>query len=132
MDPTGQHLDQDRPANAPERLRNDARGPASGWHRYPRTCTLAFHSSFLRTNGRSNVQTVPFCEYTGPWTVVACRILAILILASVFVRNFWCRYLCPYGALMGLAYLAALVTFCFVRIFFSSDKFSRTPIIDGY
>ncbi|HEY1239319.1 MAG TPA: 4Fe-4S binding protein [Bryobacteraceae bacterium] len=29
-------------------------------------------------------------------------VLAVLIVASVFVRNFWCRYLCPYGALMGL------------------------------
>src|SRR5579883_38589 len=34
-------------------------------------------------------------------------VLALLILASVFVRNFWCRYLCPYGALMGLAALAS-------------------------
>jgi len=23
-------------------------------------------------------------------------------LASVFVQNFWCRFLCPYGALLGL------------------------------
>ena len=28
-------------------------------------------------------------------------VLAVLVLASVFVQNFWCRYLCPYGALMG-------------------------------
>jgi len=33
--------------------------------------------------------------------------VAFLILASVFVQNFWCRYLCPYGALMGLAALAS-------------------------
>jgi polyferredoxin len=33
--------------------------------------------------------------------------LVVLILASVFVQNFWCRYLCPYGALMGLAALAS-------------------------
>jgi polyferredoxin len=33
--------------------------------------------------------------------------LAFLVLASVFVQNFWCRYLCPYGALMGLAALAS-------------------------
>jgi len=33
--------------------------------------------------------------------------LALLVLASVFVQNFWCRYLCPYGALMGLAALAS-------------------------
>ena len=25
-----------------------------------------------------------------------------LVVASIFVQNFWCRYLCPYGALMGL------------------------------
>ncbi len=34
-------------------------------------------------------------------------VVAILILASVLVRNFWCRYLCPYGALMGLAALSS-------------------------
>jgi polyferredoxin len=33
--------------------------------------------------------------------------LAVLVLASVFVENFWCRYLCPYGALMGLAGMAS-------------------------
>ncbi len=28
--------------------------------------------------------------------------LAVLFLLSVVVKNFWCRYLCPYGALLGL------------------------------
>ena len=28
-----------------------------------------------------------------------------LVVASVFVQNFWCRYLCPYGAFLGLASL---------------------------
>ena len=28
--------------------------------------------------------------------------IVMLILLSVVVRNFWCRYLCPYGALMGI------------------------------
>ncbi len=28
-------------------------------------------------------------------------ILGILVIASIFIQNFWCRYLCPYGALMG-------------------------------
>jgi polyferredoxin len=32
-------------------------------------------------------------------------VLGVLAIASVFVQNFWCRYLCPYGALMGLAAL---------------------------
>lgn len=30
------------------------------------------------------------------WTIF------VLIILSVFVKNFWCRYLCPYGALLGL------------------------------
>jgi polyferredoxin len=34
-------------------------------------------------------------------------VLAILVVGSVFVQNLWCRYLCPYGALMGLASLAS-------------------------
>jgi len=34
-------------------------------------------------------------------------VTALLALASVFIQNFWCRYLCPYGALMGLAALAS-------------------------
>ncbi|HIJ90981.1 MAG: 4Fe-4S binding protein [Desulfobulbaceae bacterium] len=29
-------------------------------------------------------------------------VLSILVIASFFLRNFWCRYLCPYGALMGI------------------------------
>ncbi len=29
-------------------------------------------------------------------------VLLFLVIGSLFVRNLWCRYLCPYGALMGL------------------------------
>ena len=35
--------------------------------------------------------------------------LAVLMLASVLIQNFWCRYLCPYGALLGLASLISPV-----------------------
>ena len=34
---------------------------------------------------------------------VAAITLLALSLLSIFFQNFWCRYLCPYGALMGLA-----------------------------
>jgi polyferredoxin len=37
----------------------------------------------------------------------AAGVLAALALASLLVPNFWCRYLCPYGALVGLASLAS-------------------------
>ena len=32
-------------------------------------------------------------------------VIALLLALSLLIRNFWCRYLCPYGALMGLASL---------------------------
>ena len=31
--------------------------------------------------------------------------LAVLVVASVFIQNFWCRFLCPYGALLGITAL---------------------------
>lgn len=29
-------------------------------------------------------------------------VIAVIMLLSVVFRNFWCRYLCPYGALLGI------------------------------
>lgn len=29
-------------------------------------------------------------------------VFSVLIVGSIFVQGFWCRYLCPYGALLGL------------------------------
>ena len=29
-------------------------------------------------------------------------VLSILFVLSIFVRSFWCRFLCPYGALLGI------------------------------
>jgi polyferredoxin len=29
-------------------------------------------------------------------------VIGLLVLFSLFIRNFWCRYLCPYGALLGI------------------------------
>jgi polyferredoxin len=40
-------------------------------------------------------------------TATTAVVLATLGVASIFVKNVWCRYLCPYGALMGLAALAS-------------------------
>ncbi len=40
-----------------------------------------------------------FLSTTGVITI------AVLVVASLFVQNFWCRYLCPYGALMGITAL---------------------------
>lgn len=40
-------------------------------------------------------------------STTAAVVLAVLALLSLLVQNFWCRYLCPYGALVGLASLAS-------------------------
>jgi len=52
----------------------------------------------------ADVKLLDFFRFLG---VTAAAVLAVLIFASVFVRNFWCRYLCPYGALMGLLAMAS-------------------------
>lgn len=36
-------------------------------------------------------------------SVPAAVVLAVLAVLSLWIKNFWCRYLCPYGALLGLA-----------------------------
>ena len=39
----------------------------------------------------------------------AALVLFLLVLLSMLVQNFWCRYLCPYGALLGLVSLLSPV-----------------------
>ena len=42
-------------------------------------------------------------------SLTAGSVLALLVLGSMVVENFWCRYACPYGALLGLVSLASPV-----------------------
>jgi polyferredoxin len=46
-----------------------------------------------------DVRMLNFFRFLGG---TAAFVLLGLTVASIFVQNFWCRYLCPYGALMGL------------------------------
>ncbi len=48
----------------------------------------------------ADVKMLNFFRYMGTGAAVT---VGVLMVASVFVQNFWCRYLCPYGALIGLA-----------------------------
>ncbi len=43
-------------------------------------------------------------------------VLGVLFILSIFIRNFWCRFLCPYGALLG------------IFSFLSPYKIKRNPI----
>ena len=54
----------------------------------------------------ADVKMLNFFRNMGTTAVV---VIAILVLLSMVVQNFWCRYLCPYGALMGLASLLSPV-----------------------
>jgi polyferredoxin len=38
---------------------------------------------------------------------LAANVVLGLVVLSIVVENFWCRYLCPYGAFLGLAALAS-------------------------
>ena len=46
-----------------------------------------------------DVKMLNFFRYLG---LTGGLVLAGLFIGSAFVQNFWCRYFCPYGALMGL------------------------------
>ncbi len=35
-------------------------------------------------------------------SLLTAGVLFALMIGSIFIRNFWCRYLCPYGALVGI------------------------------
>jgi len=48
----------------------------------------------------ADVKMLSFFRYIGQTGSI---VLGVFVLASVFVQNFWCRFLCPYGALLGFA-----------------------------
>jgi len=52
----------------------------------------------------ADVKMLNFFRHLGTTAAV---VIAVLLLLSVVVKNAWCRYLCPYGALMGLVALAS-------------------------
>ncbi len=50
----------------------------------------------------ADVKMLNFFRFLGETGLI---VIGTLVLLSVVIQNFWCRYLCPYGALMGLASL---------------------------
>jgi polyferredoxin len=49
-----------------------------------------------------DVRMLNFFRYLGSTTAL---VVLGLVVGSVFIKNLWCRYLCPYGAFLGLASL---------------------------
>lgn len=58
-------------------------------------------ADFLQTPYNKVVDVKMLYFFTKMGTGVAIFLVALLAL-SALVKNFWCRYLCPYGALLGL------------------------------
>jgi polyferredoxin len=54
----------------------------------------------------ADVKMLNFFRHIGQTGAI---VIGVMILSSVIIKNFWCRYLCPYGALMGLVSLASPV-----------------------
>ncbi len=54
-------------------------------------------------NKIADIKMLKFFTEIDPFALTT---IIILFVASIFLRGFWCRYLCPYGALLGLFSLA--------------------------
>jgi polyferredoxin len=50
----------------------------------------------------ADVKMLNFFRHVGRTGAIT---LGVLVVASLFIQNFWCRYLCPYGALLGITSL---------------------------
>ena len=48
----------------------------------------------------ADVKMLNFFRHLGETGAI---VIGVLVVASLFIQNFWCRYLCPYGALLGIA-----------------------------
>jgi polyferredoxin len=48
----------------------------------------------------ADVKMLNFFRFIGQTGLI---VVGVLVVASVLVQNFWCRYLCPYGALLGIS-----------------------------
>ncbi|MBE0536656.1 MAG: 4Fe-4S binding protein [Phycisphaerae bacterium] len=66
-----------------------ARMPAEGLHGF-------IHGSYNR------IADVKMYLFFSNISAIGIAVLAVLGVLSLLIKNFWCRYLCPYGALLGL------------------------------
>ncbi len=64
-------------------------------------------------------------------TPFAFWVLVVLFVLSILIRNFWCRYLCPYGALLGaLSFLSILKIHRNEATCTNCQKCTRTCLVD--
>ena len=61
----------------------------------------------------ADVKMLNFFRFLGETGAI---VIGVLVVSSIFIQNFWCRYLCPYGALLGITSL------------FSPARIRRNPV----
>ena len=92
----------------PDRLLRSIKYLLLGFFAYVIGCRMSLSDlqSFLDSpfNQMADVRLLHFFLHPSSTTMV---VLAILVVLSILVRHFWCRYLCPYGALTALAGLVS-------------------------
>jgi polyferredoxin len=64
------------------------------------TMPLEAISSFINSP-YYKLSDVKMLRFFTHMTITTGVVLLILIVGSLFIKNFWCRYFCPYGALTG-------------------------------
>nr|MBF0221753.1 4Fe-4S binding protein [Desulfobulbaceae bacterium] len=73
---------------------------------------LASIDSFLRSPYNITVDAKMLYFFIAPGKLAA-TVMIFLLMISFVIKNFWCRYLCPYGALLGI--LACISPFAVKR-----------------
>lgn len=69
--------------------------------------TVAIHDFMSTPYGLvADVKMLNFFRDIGQTTAI---VIGLLVLLSMLIQNFWCRYLCPYGALLGITSLLSPV-----------------------
>lgn len=62
--------------------------------------------SFIRSD-YNRIVDVKMFMFFADITIFSLAAVGLIILLSLIYENFWCRYLCPYGALLGLLSIAS-------------------------
>jgi NapH/MauN family ferredoxin-type protein len=77
------------------------------------------------------VADIKMLNFFSDITPFAFWVLVALVVLSILIRNFWCRYLCPYGALLGvLSFLSILKVHRNVETCTNCQKCTRTCPVD--
>ncbi len=56
-------------------------------------------------SGYNKVADIKMYLFFAHISMFSLAVIGVLILLSLFYKNFWCRYACPYGALLGITSL---------------------------